>query len=64
LGGALIPNLLEITMVNRDLYKTSASMGLYPNSLDRPNIKEKAEIQLNSLVCDENFENDISHIHK
>ena len=64
LGGALIPNLLEITMVNRDLYKTSASMEAYPNSLDRPNIKEKAEIQLNSLVCGESFENDISHFHK
>jgi len=64
LGGALIPNLLEITMVNRDLYKTSASMGAYSNSMDRPNIKEKAEIQLNSLFCDKNFENDTSHIPK
>lgn len=41
LGGALIPNLLEITMVNRDLYKTSASMGVYANSLTAPILRRR-----------------------
>jgi hypothetical protein len=45
LGGALIPELLEVTLVNRDFYQTADGFDSGPTSLDRPNITGKAEIQ-------------------
>ena len=50
LGGALVPNLLEVTMVNRNIYKTYDDQEDYPGKCDRPNIKGKADIQLSSLL--------------
>ena len=50
LGGALVPNLLEVTMVNRNIYKTYDDQEDYPGMCDRPNIKGKADIQLSSLL--------------
>ena len=49
LGGTLVPNLLEVTMVNRNFYKTYDKQENYPETYDRPNLKGKAEIQLSSL---------------
>jgi len=50
LGGALVPNLLEVTMVSRNIYKTYDDHEDYPGTCDRPNIKGKADIQLSSLL--------------
>jgi len=49
LGGTLVPNLLEVTMVNRNFYKTYDEKENYPGACDRPNLKGKADIQLSSL---------------
>lgn len=49
LGGTLVPNLLEVTMVNRNFYKTYDKQENYPETYDRPNLKGKADIQLSSL---------------
>jgi hypothetical protein len=46
LGGTLVPNLLEITMVNRKFYSTLPSHESFPGPLDRPNLKSRAEIQI------------------
>lgn len=50
LGGALVPNMLEITMVNRKYYPTMPSQETFPGPLDRPNVKERAEIQVSPPV--------------
>ena len=46
LGGALVPNLLEITMVNRNFYHTVPWQESFPGSLDCPNFKGRADIQM------------------
>jgi hypothetical protein len=46
LGGALVPNILEVTMVNRKFYPTVSSLEFFPGPMDRPNLRERAEIQI------------------
>lgn len=50
LGGALVPDMLEITMVNRKFYSTLPSHESFPGPLDRPNLKDRAEIQIRPPV--------------
>ena len=45
LGGALIPELIEVTLVNRKFYQTVDGFDKVSSEFDRPNIPGKAEIQ-------------------
>jgi len=46
LGGMLVPNLMEITWVNRSLYSLEPFSGAFPTALDRPNDPQRCEIWL------------------
>jgi hypothetical protein len=49
LGGTLVPNLLEITFVNRQYYRTQPCNEEFPGGLDCPNWTGRADIQLGPL---------------
>lgn len=49
LGGVLVPNLLEITWVNRAHYALKPSQETFPTSLDRPNRSDRCDLWLGSF---------------
>jgi hypothetical protein len=49
MGGVLVPNLLEITWVNRAHYSLQPSKETFPTALDRPNRPDRCDLWLGSF---------------